>query len=454
MFLRINSQFEIFKPKRLIFKDKPDKPSAPAIPLKSAASPKEAPVSPDTVRKKSEDQRNKLGDDFGNKLVLQEENLTQLELTKLDVDSLIKLEDKYPGILLYSFTDIIGENAKIDFSKWESYKKPTAGQKLKVDFRGNDAANMEIGAADILPPAVRCITVYDKGDPAIARTSERRLGLKGRNRSNGIGFFDKNGYIPVYTGDVIIVGGDANAEKNIDLNYEKQFLSKKENGTEVLDDESYARYEQSDEAKKDKEYLDKLLKENPQASRSKNLTPEEITAIETRNTSTGIGANIVRAALMVARNSGMGLNGKHCWDWSNKIYRMAGVAGKWPSKNIFSYTSKYSGKDCKPSGAYATPAQYAQISPGDWIFYNNRNTSDTHGNHSAIFLEWIDRDKLLARVASGSAGKPWHVHNKPVDFKDKPVTRLGKPTGTISTLPDVAAIEQKYRNDKLPPTLV
>lgn len=453
MFLRINSQPEIFKPKRLIFKDKPDKSTDK--PPKPAVSTKEAPVSPDTVRKKSGDQRNKLGDDVSNKLILPDENLNQLDLVKLDVDSLIKLEDKYPGILLYIFTDIIGENEKIDFSKWELYKKPVAGQKLKVDFRGNDAANAEIGAADILPPSVRCITVYDEGDPALARTSERRLGLKGRNRSDGIGFFDKDGYMQIFTGDVMVVGGDTNAEKNIDPNYENPFLTKKPDGTKILDDESYAKYEQSDEAKKDKEYLGKLFKENPQAGKSKNLTPEEITAIEARNTSTGIGANIVRAALMVARNGGMGLRGKHCWDWSDKIYRMAGVTGrgKYLSKNIFSYTTKYPGKDCKPHNAHATPAQYAQISPGDWIFYNNRNTSDTHGNHSAIFLEWVDRDRKLARVASGSFGKPWRVHNKPIDFKDMPVTRLGKPTGTMSTLPDIAAIEQKYQKDRLPPTL-
>ncbi|OGJ42316.1 hypothetical protein A3B60_03000 [Candidatus Peregrinibacteria bacterium RIFCSPLOWO2_01_FULL_39_12] len=440
MFLHTNPQFEIFKPKRLIFENSPDKPTN---------NPENS--SPEVFHEKTKDQRNKLGDDVSNKLVLPEEKLNKLDLVKLDVDSLIKLEDKYPGILLYIFTDITGDNEKIDFSKWEFYKKPVAGQKLKVDFRENNAANMEIGAADMLSPVVRCITVYEDGDSALARTSERRLGLKGKNRSNGIGFFDKNGYIPIYTGDTMIIGGAAESKKNIDLNYDKPFLTKKADGTEILDDESYARYEQSDEARKDREYLDKLYKENPQASRSKNLTHEEIDAIEARNTSTGIGANIVKTALMVARNGGMGMRGKHCWDWSNKIYKMAGVSGNSPTKTIFTYTKKYPGKDCKPYDAHATPSQYAQISPGDWIFYNNRNTSDAHGNHSAVFLEWIDRDNLLARVASGSFGKPWHVHNKPIDFKDKPVTRLGKPSGSIAVLPDITAIEQKYRHDKIPP---
>ena len=140
------------------------------------------PPSPDTPRgsadslaedihKKNRALLSKLSDDISKNPVLPEEKLSKLDLVKLDVDSLIKLEDKYPGVLLYIFTDIVGTNEKIDFAKWEFYKKPVAGQKLKIDFRGNDAANAEIGAADILPPAVRCITVYDEGDSALARTS-------------------------------------------------------------------------------------------------------------------------------------------------------------------------------------------------------------------------------------------------------------------------------------------
>ncbi|MFA7685669.1 MAG: hypothetical protein WCX95_02630 [Candidatus Gracilibacteria bacterium] len=401
----------------------------------------------------------KLADEKGRALTVEGKEVTPFDLSKLDVESLIKLEDQYPGILLYVFTDIIGEKEKIDFAKWEFYKKPVPGQKLTVNFRGNDAANSEIGAADMLAPAVRCITVYEQGDNALARTSERRLGLKGKNRSSStIGFFDKNGYIPIYTNDVLVVGGAvAEPAKNINLDYEKPFLSKNDKEEEVLDEESYAKYEQSKEAEADKAYLEKMLQENPHASTRKGLTEEDIAAMEARNTASGIGANIVKVALMVARNGGMGLRGKHCWDWSDKIYRMAGVTGKYPAQQIFSYTGKYSGKDCKSGGgpgkSFATPEQYSVIQPGDWIYYNNRNTSDTHGNHSALFIEWIDKDRKLARMASGSAGIPWRVHTNPVDFNNMPMTYLGKPNAARAQLPSIAAIEEKYRQDRLPPTL-
>ncbi|MDD3861936.1 MAG: hypothetical protein PHP74_03560 [Candidatus Gracilibacteria bacterium] len=414
-------------------------------------------------------------------LLLEGKEMTPLDLSKLNVPSLIMLEDKYPGILLYVFTDIIGENDKIDFSKWEFYKKPIAGTELKVNFRGNEAANMEIGAADIFAPAVRCITVYAQGDKSLARTSKRRLGLKGRNRDTGdIGFFDESGYMPIFTGDVMVVGGAVpEASKNIDLNFEKPFLSKKKdangNEEEVLDDESYARYEQSEEAKKDMEFLGKVLSEDADApmkkvdyaggegsrGKKKRLTNEDIYTIEARNVATGLRGNIVKAILMVARHGGMGFAPRSCWENARRIYALAGVRGKkYPVRGVLPpYSKRYSGKDCKVPGGgpgitYATEADYDKVEPADWVYYNNKNNSDNKGNHSALFIEWIDRGRKLARVASGSPKNPWRVHTQPVDFNKMPMTYLGKPNGVPGPIPDLAAVEAKYLRDRTAPTLV
>jgi len=379
--------------------------------------------------------------------------IDQLDLAKLDVSVLIKLEDEYPGILLYAFTDVIVDSTVIDFANWDSYKKPVAGQKILVNFRGNEVANMKIGVADFMPPAVRCVTIESEG---VARTSKRRIGLKGRN-IDGNGFYDEAGYMPVFSGDTIIVGGLVDAEKNIDLDYEKPFLTKKADGSEVLDEESYAKYaatlnQENGEARKDKEFIDQAVKINPNLARRKGLTEEELDAIESRNISSGLSANIVKFAIAVSRDPyGLGLrDASCCWDWVNKIYKMAGVTGgKYLTKDAFPrYTTKYPGKDCKAGGgpgkSYATEAQYDMISPGDWIFYNNRNNADTHGNHSVLFIEWIDRDKKLARVASGSAGIPWHVHKRPVDFNDMPMTYLGKPYASVANLPNVDEVRKRF----------
>lgn len=335
--------------------------------------------------------------------------IDQMDLAKLGTDTLIKLEDKFPGILLYAFTDIVGGNEKVDFTKWEFYQKPVAGAKLRVNFRGNDAANKEIGAADMLPPSVRVITVYEDGDFRRARTSDRRIGLKGRNTQN-TGFFDKGGYIPVFSSDVIIVGGVADKKsgldpkKNIDLDFEKKYLSSPK------------------QAKDDAEYIDKLFK-TPIDRKGKQMTQEELDSLEKRIEGSSIGDKIAKTAVEIVKSpNNMGLKGKHCWDWICKVYRMAGVQSKYPTVTIYQDLN-YSGKNCGEH--HASQEMYNRVRPGDWLYYNNRNTADSHGNHSAIFIEWIDQGKKIARMASGSAGTKLRLHT--ADLADKPITRIGKP---------------------------
>jgi len=335
--------------------------------------------------------------------------IDQMDLAKLSTDTLIKLEDKFPGILLYAFTDIIGKTEKVDFTKWEFYNKPVAGQKLRVDFRGNDAANKEIGAADMLPPSVRRITVYEDGDFRRPRTSEKRVGLKGRNQQN-VGFYDQHGYMPVFSGDVIIVGGNVDKKagidpkKYIDLDFEKKYSKSPK------------------QAEEESKYLQDLFKKSIDR-KGKQMTPEELAALEARVEGSSMGDKIAKTAVEVAKDpSNMGLRGKHCWDWVNKIYRRAGITAKSPVVTIYQNLN-YPGKDC--GSCHASEEMYARVCPGDWLYYNNRNTADRHGNHSAIFIEWVDKGKKIARMASGSYGKKWRIHT--ADLADKPITRIAKP---------------------------
>lgn len=128
------------------------------------------------------------------------------DLRNLDIKNLLMLESKYEGILMYAFTDVINgdrQEEKIDFKNWNNYKNAKAGTKVRINFYGNMEAETQLGIGDIFPPSIRKVTVYKQGKPENARTSERRLGLKGRNQDNE-GFFDKKGYIPVYSGDVVV----------------------------------------------------------------------------------------------------------------------------------------------------------------------------------------------------------------------------------------------------------
>lgn len=145
---------------------------------------------------------------------------TVQDLRELSADQLIALEDEHEGVLLYAFTDFVEDSTQIDVERFDAfYRSPTIGTRLKVNFRGNAAAEASIGAADLFPPSVRRITVYYGGNVNDKRTSERRIGLKGQNKS-GNGFFDGDGYIPVYSGDEVIVESGG-VDIDFDRNYRK-----------------------------------------------------------------------------------------------------------------------------------------------------------------------------------------------------------------------------------------
>lgn len=157
----------------------------------------------------------------------------------------------------------------------------------------------------------------------------------------------------------------------------------------------------------------------------------------------------LNTAMEVANDTyNKGISGAaHCWDWVSKIYEKAGVK----RKQVFSSLGKYDGKNC--GEAHAGEEEYASIQPGDHIFYNLetkreadyeekmklyaegklkkkpelKEAVDSRGNHSAVFIKWIDESNKIAQLASGSHGTKWKLHDNPVDFNKMPVTRIFKP---------------------------
>ncbi len=353
---------------------------------------------------------------------------TVQDLRELKAEQLVRLEDKYEGILMYAFTDIVGDAQKLDFKNWKGYLEPAAGTKFQVDFRGNPHAEKLIGAADLLPPSVRAITIYDDGDKNRARASERRVGLKGQNKS-GNGFYDKNGYMAVYSGDVMEIGAPDKA-------YADQFFKKPDGSLGTLDEEAYKRYAESEEGKKDKDFLVDLYKRNPNAQHNKVMSQEEIQALMDRIETSGTGKKIVEALMQdVEKRDYMP---KHCWDWVNHVYQSAGVSGK---TRIYQDLN-YEGADC--GDHHASPEMMDRIAPGDWLYINNKNTADSHGNHSVIFIEWINKDTGEARVASGSYNVPGRLQK--TNLKEKPVVSITKPGGYT---PEVSANNRDVPNIQL-----
>lgn len=113
------------------------------------------------------------------------------------------------------------------------------------------------------------------------------------------------------------------------------------------------------------------------------------------------GKKVTETAIRISRTKEY--NPTCCWDWMDHIYKSAGVQ----KKRIFD-DHVYKGNKC---GTHHAPEELVgQIVPGDRIYFNNQNPDDKFGNHSVIFLEWIDRENRQARVASGYVNHPGRIH--------------------------------------------
>lgn len=339
------------------------------------------------------------------------------DLRELPVDLLIKLEEEHEGILLYAFTDFADDSKKIDLANFESfYKNPTPGTKFKVNFRGNAEAESKLGMADICPPSIRKITVFQGGNEELSRSSDKRIGLKGQNK-RGTGFFDEKGYIPVYTSDVVIVGGiqKAQAEGKIDTGIDLEFEKKYRNTEGKLDFKKYEADHGEEETKLIKTMMSKGIRI------AKSYTPEELQRLEKQIEATGVRKTIVSAAMELLSN---GTKGKFCWDWVDKVYEQAGAQRGTVAYRHSKYRKSYFDKN--NPGKCENPPQVKSIQPGDWIFIYNKNGIDKYDDHSVLFLDWEDKSNLIAKVANCTgAGKPGTLRT--IDFKKTPLTMLIKP---------------------------
>jgi len=143
--------------------------------------------------------------------------------------------------------------------------------------------------------------------------------------------------------------------------------------------------------------------------------------------------------------------GKHCGDWAERIYKSVGcvaestiyVAKKRNKEGKMEWL--YKGKDCGKH--HASESDLAKIEPGAHLYYNvyhkTKKSPDKHGNHSAIFIRWIDENKKIAEVASYTSGQgnKSMIHN--VNFKNQPVTRIANPE--IKNPVNIALLNYKFK---------
>lgn len=121
-----------------------------------------------------------------------------------------------------------------------------------------------------------------------------------------------------------------------------------------------------------------LLPTGTSASAAVQSAPTSPTALPTSTTAQHI---LHTADRMIQR--GITTN-KGCWDHLDKVYHDAGVPR----------SARFQAFNGHRKGPYAS---LEQIRVGDWLHYNNLGYG---GEHSGIFIGWVDRSRYIANILS------------------------------------------------------
>jgi len=174
----------------------------------------------------------------------------------------------------------------------------------------------------------------------------------------------------------------------------------------------------------------KEKKDTPKDEREKlRQEVEQSTGFEAIRNDTSLtpAQKIIKTAELIKER---GILSKDCGDFMEKVYRAAGY------KKTEIFRSKiYNGKVCEDC---AKEANLNKIESGDWLWLNNKNAASDRGNHSVIFLGWLNKERYLAKVtgfyAKGESFGTYNVtlrrpseNEKPEKGNCWPVTAIYKP---------------------------
>jgi len=134
-----------------------------------------------------------------------------------------------------------------------------------------------------------------------------------------------------------------------------------------------------------------------------------------------VGSKIADAARMLVDSGNT--DGRFCWDFCFLAYYIAEAVPNAAYQDL-----NYSGHIC--GNHHAGPDKLGSIGTGSWLYINNQNTSDTHGNHSVVVLGINGNGATVASL--------WQPHQVPkihnIDFRSPKgyVTYIGKPVAVKS----------------------
>ena len=71
---------------------------------------------------------------------------------------------------------------------------------------------------------------------------------------------------------------------------------------------------------------------------------------------------------------------------------------------------------------------FGMLEAGDHVVFKNYNSFDKRGNHSGVFVKWIDQSNGVAEMVSYSGGASGKVNKHSTNFNEQPIQRIRRPS--------------------------
>lgn len=295
---------------------------------------------------------------------------------------------------------------------------------LEINLHNKSKFEMNIGAGHICPPSWKRVAIVDlEGN---LRIGERKVPGKDNFRGGKIGYFDDQGeYLVIFSGYKVypleVLSEEEKADKKlIDKQTEKESKFYKENKEEIM---NYVVRESSYSIGRAE-----MSRLEIQRIRDQVLGLEEIK---------DPGERVAAVAKWIHENEK--IHARHCYNWVERVYAIAGVQNKRVIYRNLDYARGEDGKlgasrDAR-EGMHAVrerPDLLDNLKPGAWLWVNNRNTSDIAGNHSVIFMGWKNEERKIAYCANWLGAKPELQKISTIDFNKVPIVSITSPTSVES----------------------
>jgi hypothetical protein len=145
----------------------------------------------------------------------------------------------------------------------------------------------------------------------------------------------------------------------------------------------------------------------------------------------GQGGKVIEAVEKALKEN---LVGEHCWDGVDQVYKMAGFDLRNGANKIFDGAKgKAEGelRDSVPDAQLVEDGSPLRLRAGDHLYIHNGNKDDVVGDHSLIFLGWVNEGERVARTASvRAANRPLKLGER--NLRETPVTFISRPIEPIT----------------------